>query len=247
MSAERAKKQKPVRRALVILPAYNEAASIVSTVENLIATCPQLSFVVVNDGSTDETARRCRQQGFPLIDLACNLGLSGAVGAGMRYACQHGYDAAVQFDADGQHRPEYLTDLLDALADDYDIVCGSRYLRKTKPRSLRMVGSALISWAIRLTTGHKLTDPTSGLRAYNRRLIERFASSAHMTPEPDTISYLMRQGVRVLELPVTMNERVAGISYLGPLTSIKYMIRMVVSILLVQFFRKEESCPRERL
>jgi hypothetical protein len=110
---------------------------------------------------------------------------------------------------------------------------------------LRVVGSAFISGAIRLTTGQRLTDPTSGLRAYSRRIIERFATQINMTPEPDTISYLIRLGARVAEVPVTMNERIAGTSYLSPLASAKYMLRMAVSILLIQFFRKGELAPLE--
>ncbi|MDR1014510.1 MAG: glycosyltransferase family 2 protein [Coriobacteriales bacterium] len=225
-------------RALLVIPAHNEAESIVATVEGLRDTCPDLDFVVVNDGSTDTTALICRQRGFPLIDLATNLGLSAAVGAGMRYAYERGYGAVVQFDADGQHRPEYLEGMLDALDAGFDIVCGSRFLLDPKPRSLRMAGSRLISWAVRATTGQRLTDPTSGLRVYGRRVVKAFATQGDMTPEPDTVSHLVRLGARVQEVPVVMNERAAGTSYLGPLSSVRYMLRMAVSILLVQFFRK---------
>ncbi|MDR2108958.1 MAG: glycosyltransferase family 2 protein [Coriobacteriales bacterium] len=232
-------------RTLVIIPAYNEAASIVATVEHLVATCPWLDYLVVNDGSTDATARLCAERGFALLDLPCNLGLAGAMGAGMHYAWQHGYSAVIQFDADGQHRPEYLPAMLAALFAGHDIVCGSRFLCGPKPRSLRALGGALISGAIRLTAGQRLSDPTSGLRAYSRRIIERFVTQIHMTPEPDTVSYLIRLGARVTEVPVTMNERLAGISYLGPVTSLKYMLRMAVSILLIQFFRKGQLGPLE--
>jgi glycosyltransferase involved in cell wall biosynthesis len=228
-------------RVLVVIPAYNEAESIVSTVEGLIAICPDMDFIVVNDGSSDATAQLCRQQGFPLLDLPCNLGLSGAVGTGMRYAWQAGYDAVIQFDADGQHQPEYLAVLLETFSQGYDIVCGSRFLRGPKPRSLRVAGGTLISWAIQLTTSQKLTDPTSGLRIWGRRIIERFATQMNMTPEPDTISYLIRMGARVGEVPVVMRERVAGTSYLAPVASAVYMLRMAVSILLIQFFRKKSS------
>jgi O-antigen/teichoic acid export membrane protein len=235
------------QRVLVIIPAYNEAANIVRVVKGLASACPGVDFIVVNDGSTDETARLCAQQGFPLIDLACNVGLSGAVGVGMRYAWRHRYDVAIQFDADGQHRPEYLAALLGSLAAGHDIACGSRFVHGPKSVSLRSAGGALISCAIRLTTGHRLTDPTSGLRAYSQRIIQRFATQINMTPEPDTISYLIRLGARVSEVPVTMNERIAGTSYFGPVTSLKYMLRMAVSILLIQFFRKGELSPFEPL
>ncbi|MDR3136266.1 MAG: glycosyltransferase family 2 protein [Coriobacteriales bacterium] len=227
-------------KVLVIIPAHNEAESITTTVSDLISCCPDVDFIVVNDGSTDTTARLCRQANFPLLDLACNLGLSGAVGAGMRYAWRYGYTAAVQFDADGQHRPEYLSLMIKALANGHDIVCGSRFLGRSKPPTLRMFGSALIAYAIRVTTARRLTDPTSGYRAWGRRIIELFATQTNMTPEPDTISYLMRLGARVTEVPMVMNRRAAGVSYLGPFASLKYMLRMVISILLIQFFRKGE-------
>jgi glycosyltransferase involved in cell wall biosynthesis len=207
-------------------------------VGKLKSAYPQFDFIVVNDGSSDATADLCRENGFSLLDLSVNLGLSGAVVAGMKYAYLHGYDAVVQFDADGQHRPEYLQPLLDALKEGSDIVCGSRYLTQPKPTSARMLGGSLIAWAIRLTTGVKLSDPTSGFRAYNKRIIQKFATQINMTPEPDTLSYLMKIGAKVDEIQVSMDERQAGQSYLTFSASIKYMLRMGISILLVQLFRQ---------
>ncbi|MDL2253601.1 glycosyltransferase family 2 protein [Ruminococcaceae bacterium OttesenSCG-928-I18] len=222
---------------LVIIPAYNEAANIVPVVRRLQSTCPGYDFVVVNDGSHDETARLCRENGFPLLDLPVNLGLSGAVGTGMKYAFEHGYDAAIQFDADGQHRPEYLPQLADKLREGYDIVGGSRYLEKPKPITPRMLGSRLITLAILLTTGQKLTDPTSGQRIYSRRIIHEFATQINHPPEPDTVSYLIRKGAKAAEIQVDMNERTAGTSYLNSFNSIGYMLRMGFSIMVVQRFR----------
>ena len=227
----------PTYKALVILPAFNEAKNIVPIVENLKRTCPQLDFIVVNDGSSDGTAALCKEHGFPLLDLPVNLGLAGAVVAGMKYAWLNGYDAAIQFDADGQHQAEFLHPMLDELNKGYDIVCGSRYLKESKPLSARMLGGQLIAWTIRLTTGAALTDPTSGLRAYSRRIIEEFATQINITPEPDTISYLIRLGAKVTEVPVCMEERLHGKSYLTLALSIKYMLRMGISILLLQPLR----------
>jgi len=224
-------------KVLAIIPAYNESKSIAKTVNDLQATCPQADFVVVNDGSRDDTARICRQHGFPLLDLPVNLGLAGAFQTGMRYAKEHGYDAALQFDGDGQHRAEYLPALFALLLEGADIACGSRFLEEKKPFSLRMIGSRLISFAIRITTGTQITDPTSGLRAYNRTMIDEYAGEINHPPEPDTLSYLIKRGAIVKETQVIMDERMAGTSYLTTLNAVRYMLKMFVSILLVQPFR----------
>ena len=212
-----------------------------------MAVCPDLDFVVVNDGSSDSTAELCRLHGFPLLDLATNVGLAGAVSTGMKYAYKHDYDAVIQFDSDGQHRPEYLHRMIAKLDEGYDIVCGSRFLTEPKPLSMRTVGSRLLSFAIKLTTGKSLKDPTSGLRVYDRSIIKNFATQINMTPEPDTVSYLIKCGARVCEVQVTMNERQFGTSYLKPVASMKYMIRMAVSILLLQPFRRKVQLSAEPL
>lgn len=225
-------------KLLVIIPTYNEEESILATVTELRRVCPQFDYLVVNDGSVDRTARVCRENGLHLLDLPVNLGLSGAVQAGMKYAYRHGYDAAVQFDADGQHCPEYLPKMLEKCEEGYDIVIGSRFVDEKKPRSMRMFGSALIAFAIRLTTGVWLGDPTSGMRMYSRRVICQFASRLNIEPEPDTIAYLIQSGAKTVEIQVQMRERQAGESYLNPIRSAMYMLQMGVSIVLFQRFRQ---------
>lgn len=224
-------------RLLVIIPAYNEEENIVAVVDHLKKNYPQFDYVVVNDGSRDHTADLCRENGYRLVNLPVNLGLAGAVQAGMKYAMQHGYDAALQFDADGQHRPEYIQPMLDRLNQGFDIVIGSRFVTEKKELTLRMLGSFLISNAIRLTTGKMIKDPTSGMRIYNRRMLCEMATQLNCAPEPDTISYWIRRGARVDEIQVKMDERMAGTSYLNLPRSIGYMLRMGISILLVQWFR----------
>lgn len=226
-------------RLLVIIPAYNEEESILSTVKQLTTTCPEYDYLVVNDGSTDETAAICKKNGVHLLDLPVNLGLSGAFQAGMKYAFRHGYDAAVQFDADGQHCPEYLPHMLEKMSEGYDIVIGSRFLEERKPHSLRMLGSSLISFAIRLITGETLNDPTSGMRMYNRKIIRLFVKQLNIEPEPDTIVYLIRSGAKVAEVQVQMRERMTGESYLNPIRSAGYMLQMGISILVFQGFRRK--------
>ena len=228
-------------KLLIVIPAYNEEGSIERVVDDLIQNYPQYDYVVVNDGSRDRTAAICRSRGYRLIDLPVNLGLAGAFQTGLRYAAEHGYDCAMQLDADGQHLPRYIAPMLEKLEAGADIVIGSRFVTVLKPRTLRMVGSYLISWAIRLTTGQPICDPTSGMRMFNRRLLEEFAQNLNYGPEPDTISYLIKNGAVVKEVQVKMAERTAGESYLNFARSVQYMIKMGLSILLIQWFRKRDT------
>ena len=230
-----------MQKLLIVIPAHNEEASIVPVVRDLIENYPQYDYVVVNDGSRDKTAALCRQNGFNLIDLPVNLGLAGAFQTGLRYAAEHGYDCAMQMDADGQHKPEYIAEMLAALEDGNDIVIGSRFLTVKKPKTLRMAGSYIISWSIRLTTGRAICDPTSGMRMFNRAMVQEFAENLNYGPEPDTISYLIKNGAKVREVQVKMGERTAGQSYLTFWRSVQYMVKMSVSILLIQWFRKRDT------
>lgn len=225
-------------RTLLIIPAYNEEESLKSTVDSVIRKVPSVDYLVVNDGSKDGTVSVCRENSYPFLDLPTNLGLAGAFQAGMKYAYRHGYDCAIQFDADGQHLPEHIEPMVEAL-ENADIVIGSRFAEAKKPRSMRMLGSNLISAAIKLTTGQTVKDPTSGMRAFNKRMIDVMANGLNCGPEPDTVSYLIkRANAKVVEIPVKMAERTAGESYLNPWRSIVYMVRMSISILFIQLFRK---------
>ena len=228
-------------KLLIVIPAYNEEDNIARVVGNLVTNYPQYDYVVVNDGSRDHTAAICRANGYRLIDLPVNLGLAGAFQTGLRYAAENGYDCAIQLDADGQHKPEYIAPMLAELEDGADIVIGSRFLTVKKPKTLRMLGSYIISWSIRLTTGRAICDPTSGMRLFNRAMVEEFAQNLNYGPEPDTISYLIKNGAVVKEVQVEMGERTAGQSYLTFYKSIQYMVKMSISILLIQWFRKRDT------
>lgn len=228
-------------KLLIVIPAYNEADNIVRVVQDLIDHYPQYDYVVVNDGSRDRTAALCRAHGFKLIDLPVNLGLAGAFQTGLRYAAENGYDCALQFDGDGQHQPRFIAPMLKLLEGGADIVIGSRFITVKKPKSLRMLGSYLISWAIRLTTGRAICDPTSGMRMYSRRMLEEFAQNLNYGPEPDTISYLIKNGAVVRELQVEMSPRAGGESYFNFARSVEYMLKMGLSILLIQWFRKRDT------
>ena len=228
---------------LIVIPAYNEEANIIRVVENIKSfPVAHQDFIIVNDGSSDMTAGICKEAGFPLLDLPINLGLTDAIQAGMQYASRHGYDAVLQFDGDGQHDAKYIGNLCEAMQrESADIVIGSRFLCEKMPVNIRTAGAILLKLLIRITTGTKISDPTSGMRLFNKRMIEEFAWNLNFGPEPDTLVYLMRSGAKIIEVPVKMGERLSGESYLNFANSIRYMLHMCVSILFVQWFRKKRK------
>lgn len=225
-------------KTLIIVPAYNEGENIERVANGLRDNFPQYDYVIVNDGSKDDTAEICRRNGYNFVSHPVNLGLAGAFQTGMCYALEHGYDAAVQFDGDGQHNAEYIADMLALLNEGNNIVIGSRFVTEKKPHSLRMIGNRMIQLAIKLTTGKRITDPTSGMRLFDRGMIERLAKSSDLGPEPDTVAFLIRKGAKVREAQVSMNERIAGESYLNLTRSMQYMLSMLTSILILQWFRR---------
>lgn len=227
-------------KLLIVIPAYNESESIERVVNNLIENYPQYDYVIVNDGSKDNTAQICKDNGYNLLDLPINLGLAGAFQSGMRYAYYKGYEYAIQFDGDGQHNPKYIATMLDkAEKEQLDIVIGSRFVEEKRPHSLRMFGNTLLDFCIFLTTGKKIKDPTSGMRMFNKKTIEKLATQMNYGPEPDTVAFLLRCKAKVGECQVSMNDREAGESYLNITNSIKYMFHMFSSIIVVQWFRKK--------
>ena len=226
---------------LIIIPAYNEESNIERVVDHLVQNFPQYDYVVVNDGSKDSTGDICRRRGYNFLDLPVNLGLAGAFQAGIRYAYKKGYECAIQLDGDGQHRPDFIGDMKKKIDEGYDIVIGSRFIDEKKPMTMRMLGSNLLEIAIRLTTGWDIKDPTSGMRMFSRKMIREFAMGLNYGPEPDTVSYLVKQGAKVAEIPVIMDERISGTSYLTPIRAAKYMTQMLVSILVIQNFRKRSQ------
>lgn len=231
-----------MNKTLLIIPAYNEAENIERVVDNLIENYPQYDYIVINDGSRDDTRKILHNRGYNYLDLPVNTGLAGAFRCGVRYANAVGYDYVVQFDGDGQHRAESIVVMLEKmLATDADIVIGSRFCEKKKNHSARMLGSRLITSAIRLKTGKIVKDPTSGLRMYNKRMIKLVGYDMAYTPEPDTLAYMIRCGAKVEEVQVEMDERMFGTSYLNVWNSVKYMITVVFNTLFLQWVRKKEE------
>ena len=222
-------------KLLIIIPAYNEAESLKGVIERLRSTCPQYDYIIVNDGSTDGTMELCEENNYNIINHTDNKGLSGAIHTGMKYAIENGYDSALQFDADGQHLPEYIDGMLEVMEKtDCDIVIASRFYKEKMPFRMRTLGGKMISAAIHRTTDKILTDPTSGMRLFSADIMSLFIENKHFTPEPDTLAFLIRMGADIREVKVTMEDRMAGQSYLTPINATKYMFKMIKSILYSQ-------------
>ena len=225
-------------RTLVVIPAYNEALNIEKTVKDIQQNAPNVDYVVVNDGSKDNTLEVIQKNNFNHIDGFCNLGLFGAVQTGFKLAMKENYDVVIQFDGDGQHSAKYIDAMVKEIENGNDIVIVSRYVSEKKPFTARMIGSRLIASAIRIVTGKKVMDPTSGFRAYGKACIKDYALDMNNPPEPDTLVYMYRKQRKIKEIQVQMSEREFGESYLNLVNTIKDMSRMMVSIFLIQPFRK---------
>lgn len=223
-------------KKLVIIPAYNESASIVNTVNDIKENAKDFDYVVINDRSKDNTLKICQDAGLNVIDLPLNLGIGGAVQTGYLYAFQNGYDIAVQFDGDGQHDAKYLDVMAEKLVKEQaDMVIGSRFIEKEGFQSsfTRRLGIRYFSGLIKLMTGKTVTDPTSGYRMCNRRIIELFAGNYPKDyPEPETTTWILRKKLKVLEIPVVMRAREEGVSSISPKKSIYYMFKVSMAIII---------------
>lgn len=228
-------------KKMVIIPAYNEAESIEKTIQDIQENAKSFDHIIINDCSTDETAEICRKNGFHVINLPVNLGIGGAVQTGYMYAHRNGYDIAVQFDGDGQHNARYLEMMAEKLEKDkLHMVIGSRYITKEGFQSsgIRRIGIHYFTILIRLMTGKRITDPTSGMRMVNREIIELFAKDYPKDyPEPESVTAILKKKKKVEEVPVIMNERENGVSSISPVKSIYYMIKVTLAIVLATIRR----------
>ena len=227
-------------KVLIIIPAYNEAKNIEKVCESLKKS--NYDFIVINDCSTDNTKEICAKNNYDCINLVHNLGIGGAVQTGYKYAKLNGYDIAVQFDGDGQHNAEYIKDLTDPIINnDIDMVIGSRFVRKIntfKSSFTRRLGIKLISFFIKLVTGKKIYDTTSGMRAVNKKIIDEFSENYPTEyPEPISTTLMIKKGYKVVEKPVKMNERKEGVSSIRAWKNIYYMVNVILSIILIGFRR----------
>ena len=232
-------------KILVIIPAYNEEGSIASVVSGIKQQ--GYDYIVINDGSTDGTLKVCQENEIKVINLARNLGIGGAVQLGHKYAYRNGYDVDVQIDGDGQHDISYIPLLIKEIEDGADLVIGSRFLGDTpgfKSTFMRRVGIKWLSGLIRLVYKKRITDPTSGFRASGKDAIELFSRKYPVDyPEPESIAELLNYKMKIVEVPVRMNERVVGKSSIGVFQGVYYMVKVTLAILIevrAKAYRKEK-------
>ncbi len=228
-------------KKLVIVPAYNEAGNIEKTILDIKEHAKDFDYVIINDCSVDNTFEICREKGFHVVNLPVNLGIGGGVQTGYLYALRNGYDIAVQFDGDGQHNARYLAEMAEKLEQEgLDMVIGSRYITKEGFQSsgLRRMGIRYFTFLIKLVTGKRITDPTSGMRMVNRRTLAMFAAEYPKDyPEPESVTTLLKRRMRVEEIPVLMNERSSGVSSISLKKSVYYMVKVTLAVLMAAIRR----------
>lgn len=220
-------------KTLIVIPAFNEQESILPLVKELMTY--EYDYLVINDCSTDDTPVILDENSLNHLDLPVNLGLAGVTRAGFMYAHDNNYDCVICIDGDGQHPPVFMSDLINEIEKGCDYVVGSRFLEKKKPFSLRMLGSRILCFLIKLKTGKSVTDPTSGMRALGKKVIEKFDESMNFYAEPDAMCYLLHNNFDVKEIQVDMRERETGESYFtNPFKSAYYMMCEILSIIFIQ-------------
>lgn len=223
-------------KLLAIVPAYNEEKNVGPVIESLKEEMPALNIVVINDGSADDTSVTAAETKKALvIDLPCNLGIGGAVQTGFLYAVKEGYEAAFQFDGDGQHVASEVDKILaPILAGEADVVIGSRFLagnRGFRSTLNRRAGIKIFEWVNSIFIGQRITDNTSGFRAYNKKaliFLSRYYPSDY--PEPEAVILLGRNGFRLKEVSVEMKERTSGRSSITAFRSLYYMVKVLLAI-----------------
>lgn len=227
-------------KLLVVIPAYNEEQALPSVLRELDEQrklLPHtLDAVVIDDGSGDHTSEVAFSSGARVVRLCRNLGIGGAVQAGLRIALREGYDCAVQLDGDGQHPPAELAKLLATQngAGSPDLVVGTRFATKGGYRStaMRRLGAWWMRVILRIL-GLKVTDPTSGYRLYGRRALELYDwAYPYDYPEPEALAMARAARLEVLEVPVTMRERQGGASSIAGLSAPYYMLKVTLAVLL---------------
>lgn len=229
--------QQPSSRMLVILPAYNEAGNIATTVDNIRRCVPDADIVVINDGSTDTTGEAAASAGAIVLHMPYNVGIGAGVQTGFQFAAAYGYDLVIRNDGDGQHVAEDIHHLIKTIqTGEADVVIGSRFLGEGRGYGsslARRLGIGILSRLLTAITGQRVTDPTSGFAAFNQRAIALFARLyPHDYPEPEAIVILHRAGLRMKEIPVAMRAREHGTSSITPARSAYYMVKVILAILI---------------
>jgi glycosyltransferase involved in cell wall biosynthesis len=241
-------------RVLIVIPAFNEQEALGGLLDEVRALSgakldAQVEAVVVDDGSRDRTTEVARAHGARVLRLCGNLGIGGAVQSGLRLARREGFDCAVQIDGDGQHPPAELARLLESVrnGDKPDLVVGTRYRDKDNFRStvLRRLGSWWLRTLLRVVARVRVSDPTSGFRLYNRRALELFDETyPYDFPEPESLALARRSGLRISEQPVTMRARQGGSSSIIGFSTLYYMLKVTIAIVLTTV-RTRRRVPKE--
>lgn len=231
-------------RLLVIIPAYNEQDNIIHTIRDIEKNVPEADYIVVNDCSSDNTGPLLRSYSANYLDLPVNLGIGGGVQTGYRYALEQGYDIAVQFDGDGQHDAAYIKDLIIPIENGQaDVTIGSRFLKNEGFQSsvMRRLGIRFLSSLIKVLCGIKVKDVTSGMRAANREMIERFTQNYSQDyPEPEAVLFSGLVHARVVEVPVQMRERQGGTSSINMMRSMYYMVKVSIALVITRMAMGKE-------
>lgn len=231
-------------KKLIIVPAFNESESILEVIKDIKENAPGYDYVVINDASTDTTKKICEENNIHFLDLASNMGIGGAVQTGYKYALYENYDIAVQLDGDGQHMAASIPKMEQKMIDENaNMVIGSRYIDNQGFQSTRLRRFAIkyFSWLIRICTGQKITDPTSGLRMCDKSVIKFFAKLYPWDyPEPESTTTILKMGCNVKEVPVVMKERQGGKSSLSnPAKAVFYMIKVSAGIIIESAGRRK--------
>lgn len=235
-------------KTLIIVPAYNEEDNIDKVMENFEHIREKSDLLVINDCSKDHTEEKLKRLGVKYISFPINLGIGGAVQAGYCYAKKNGYDIAIQVDGDGQHDMSYVPQMIEILEkEETDIVIGSRFIKKEgfQSSATRRVGINLLSFLIKLCTGKKIYDVTSGFRAVNKKFIDIYADYyPDDYPEPEAIVAAVMHRGNIQEIPVIMREREGGTSSINLRKSVYYMIKVSLAIIVCRISFGIRRAPR---
>jgi glycosyltransferase involved in cell wall biosynthesis len=230
------------KKNLIIIPVFNEAWNLPNLFDSLESIEGDWDVLFINDGSEDESSELLHQSSFNFVDLPYNIGIGGCVQTGLKYALEHSYEHCIQFDGDGQHPLEALEPMLrEAQNTKCDLVIGSRFKSDEKHRvgRTRRLGIRILSVAIRMLTQKHILDPTSGFRLFNRRAIELLSENYPQDyPEPESVVYLLKEGMQICEFPVVMNAREGGVSSIQS-NGLFYMLKVLLSMIMVVLRPKE--------
>ena len=217
-------------KTIVIIPAFNESKNLKSLIEEVKRY--KYDYLIINDKSTDDTQKLCKEENYNVLNLPNNLGIAGVTRVGFKYANDNNYDCVVCIDGDGQHQPKYINKMVEEIKKGNDYVVGSRFLENKKPLTPRMIGSRFFCFLIELKSGIKVSDPTSGMRALGKKTISEFSKEMNFYAEPDALCHLLSGGYKVKEVQVEMLERQNGSSYfVNPYKTIKFLVGVSISIL----------------